>query len=508
MPGTPVKIGPWTGGLNTYSEPTMIADTDAAEIINLDIDLDGSLVNRPPIGVMPSPTGVGGNVLGTYTTKAGITYFVIVDQAHMVRIYDVSSIGSVYSVGSIECSAVVQYQNKLWIVATTNSVNPGGSWDPIAGFVAIPTMARGQSAVIYKERLFIAAGDQATNSNRVNFSAPGNLSSWTPAVDFFDVNNGDGEDIIYIHSFQGYIVVFKTNSTYTFGYDSQPSKGQTQLTSSNIGIASINAFAEYENVLYIIYGNYLYSIQNWNWTQVNIKAPFDYYIFAPITAWSSFSCSVIGNKLVCRYYDNYYVYGLKTKTFSLWRFTKANFTPSHFVQYPILDPVLNKYMYVGGSYNSAETKWWKLIDTPLSVLSESFDISLVTKTYDYGVPYNFKRLHWWGVDILAKTQINFGVHPTVYNTPVTWSQLKAYTWSQLKTWARPVDIVLDVTDSASSTNPSGIRTFIKLLKSLRFRQISFKLSTTVDGTITTGPFRVFGMSAFTTSKELVSKKIS
>lgn len=508
MPGTPVKVGPWTGGLNTYSEATMIADSEATEIINLDIDLDGSLVSRPSIGAMPSTTGNGGNILGTYTTVDGVTYFIIVDRSNVVRAFDISSGASLYTIATLECQTIVQYQNKLWLVATTNSATPGGSWEPVGGFVSVPTMARGQSAVVYKERMFVGAGQQSSNPNRVNFSAPGNFGSWTPATDFFDVNNGDGQAIIKIHSFQGYIVVFKTNSTYTFGYDSQPTKGQTQLVSSTIGVASPNAFAEYENVLYVIYGNSLYQIQNWNWDQVNVKVPFQYYLFKTRSVWSNFSLSVVGNRLICRYFDNYYVYGLKTRAFSLWRFTKADYAPSHFVRYPILDTSTNKMVYMAGSYDNGSAVWWKLVDTPQSFLLESYDISLITKTYDYGVPYNFKRLHWWGVDILAKTVLSFGVHPTVYNTPVMWSQLKAFTWSQLKTWARPIDVVLDVTDSASSTNPSGIRTFIKLLKSLRFRQISFKLTTTVDGTLATGPLRIFGMTAFTTSKELVSKKIS
>jgi len=50
--------------------------------------------------------------------------------------------------------------------------------------------------------------------------------------------------------------------------------------------------------------------------------------------------------------------------------------------------------------------------------------------------------------------------------------------------------------------------FQRLNKGLRFRQISFKLSTTVDGTTTTGPLRVFSLTAVTSSKALVSKKIN
>src|SRR6185503_10440488 len=49
MPGQPVKIGPFVGGMNTYSGPSAIADNEAVEIKNMEIDLDGSLTSRPAI---------------------------------------------------------------------------------------------------------------------------------------------------------------------------------------------------------------------------------------------------------------------------------------------------------------------------------------------------------------------------------------------------------------------------------------------------------------------------
>ena len=49
MSGTPVKIGPFTNGLNILNEPTTIADTECVELLNFDVDLDGSIVSRPPI---------------------------------------------------------------------------------------------------------------------------------------------------------------------------------------------------------------------------------------------------------------------------------------------------------------------------------------------------------------------------------------------------------------------------------------------------------------------------
>ena len=60
----------------------------------------------------------------------------------------------------------------------------------------------------------------------------------------------------------------------------------------------------------------------------------------------------------------------------------------------------------------------------------------------------------------------------------------------------------------SSANPTNVRTYIKLVKSLRFRQLAFRIVSTVDGSINTGPLRIFSVTAFTSNKELVTKKIS
>lgn len=511
MPGSPVIIGPFTQGLNTYNDPTSVSDNECVELYNMDIDLDGALVNRPPIAAMPSAPGNGSTILGTYVTTGGVTYYVIIDTANNLKVFDISSGAALYTISTnIACQAVVQYQNKLWVIATPNSANPGGSWDSVSGFTAIPTMARGVTGTIYKERLFIGSGSQSSTPSRINFSAAANLSSWNAGVDFFDANNGDGQSIVKLYTYSGRIVIFKTNSTYVFGYDSQPTKGQTEIVSTTIGIANSDSFAEFENIMYVIYNNYLYAIQNFNWDQVNVKVPFIKFTFKVRTNTNDSALSVVGNRLICRYYDNFYVYGLKTRAFSIWRFDKADLAPSRFFSYPVLDTTSNATMYVAGNYDTAKNQWYKLLDTPVSSLSESMDLLLTTKTYDYKVAYTYKRLFWWGADLMAKTQVSYRVQPTVFNVPVKWSQISngVTKWSQLKTWGRPIDVSIDVTDSSISANASGVRTFVKLLKALRFRQISFKVSTTVDGTTFTSPFKIFSLTASTASKELVNRKIN
>jgi hypothetical protein len=49
MPGAPIQVGPFIGGLNTFSDATAIADNELTVCENFELDLDGSLKSRPPI---------------------------------------------------------------------------------------------------------------------------------------------------------------------------------------------------------------------------------------------------------------------------------------------------------------------------------------------------------------------------------------------------------------------------------------------------------------------------
>ena len=188
MTGSPVKIGPFLNGLNTFSEPTAVTDTECTELTNFDIDLDGSIVSRPSTGILPSSAGNGPIILGFYTSTANIVYVIITDNANNIKAYDLSSGAALFTiVTGVKCRTVAQYANKLWIVATPDSASPGGSWDPVGGYTSVAAIARGNSCCVYKERLFVSSGPAATaNPNRVNFSNAANFSTWS-GTDFFDV---------------------------------------------------------------------------------------------------------------------------------------------------------------------------------------------------------------------------------------------------------------------------------------------------------------------------------
>lgn len=513
MAGEPVKIGPFVGGMNTYSSEAAIADNEAVQILNMDVDLDGSLVSRPGLNVThTAPVSGLSHIIGTYTSKTGV-FYLIYAFAGSCRAYNTSTNTwvSIQNGSFVDC---VQYNNKLWLVLLpSGTTQGGGSWDPDAGYTAITDMPRGYACCIYKERMFIAAsvnGD-TTSINRIKFSGPANPGSWT-TTDTLDVNAGDGQDIVNLTVFDSSIVVFKSDSTYIYAYESSPTKGQIQAVSQTIGANNNYCVTEYENNLFVMHEDKVYRVSNWQWEHANLKVPFQYINTESFGAEEGTSIAAVGNRILCRYYNTYYALGTKTGAWVKWSFGDGitNYFPTDFTRDPSLDPALGSTRYFAANRTSTTTDWFEFIDS-VGVVARSegtYPVSLITKAYDYGVPYGFKRLFWWGVDLFAKTEVNFRVSPIAYNIPVTWGQLGQHPFSEYLTWGRPLDISIDVTDSAGGSNPSGFRTFIKLLMGLRFRQVQFRLDSESDGSTSSGPLRIFSLTSFIDNKELVSKKVS
>lgn len=516
----PVRIGPFTGGLNLYSDPSTIGDTECADINNFDIDLDGTLVSRPPVMRLTGPSTQGLLILGYFTWTNGVVYIIASTTSGATNTYQYNTNTNVWTsiTATISATAMVQYNNKVYLVSPFASANPGGSWDPTGGFVAVATMPHGVTAAMYKERMWIGSGTGHTTPSRLFFCTPLGIAGTGPGgtwnvADFIDVNNGDGQNIITILNFNGAIIVFKQNSTYMFAYDSQPTKGAVQALST-IGISDRDCVVVFEGVMYVMFSGYVYAVTNWNWEQLNVKVPFSYVNTRLGLTSGDYSLSIVSNRLICRYFDTFYVYGFKTKAWTKWTFTSdLGVFPHKFFKYPLADPTTGIAKFYASSalnvvVNTKSLQTFR--DTYTVTESESMNVSVRSKTYNFNVPYSYKRLFWWGVDLLSNSPINAVLIPVSYGQPVTWDQMSTYTWDQvaMNTWNNPLNIPLDVTDSADIQNVSGVRMFVKFLKSIRFRQVAFNLSSTVDGTTSTGPLRLFSITAFVANKELSNKKIN
>lgn len=500
-----VRLGPFIGGLNIASDPTSIGDTDVAVLENLELDLDGSLVSRPPIVAVGAQIPAGGSttitkLLGYYTTPGGASYL-IGHNGEKTYYYDGTSWSEI---AAFPASDVTQYRDKLWVLAPHGHSESGGSWSPSDGFAAVSTMPKGSTIVAHKERLWIGLGPTAPeNGSRLYYSDVGDPTGWPGGGHFLNVNAGDGQNIVGIYLYYNDLLIFKTRSTYRFSYSSAPDTGVVSKISETIGLASTDSAVAHDNSLYIVFTDKVYELVNYNFNQVNNKVPLvsDSY---PTNMAYNVSISAWNDRLIVNYFGTCYVYSLRTSTWSTW---KTSFPIGHVLSEPVTTLSQRPTAYVSNA-DAGDRNLYHVQEDLVPGRTEEMECTVVTKNYDYQSAHTFKRLSWWGVDTVNKAEIETLVTPIVHAPGVTWNDLADKTWADLGTWQRPLDITIEITDQVVSESSSGYRKFIKLLKSLRFRQVNFKVIFKITGSPETSPAKLFSITTFVGVKERVSQKVS
>ena len=535
MPGTPVSIGPFFGGMNDRNDPSTIEDVQCAYLYNFDIDVDGSIISRPSFFSsfqgQAGLEGLSGVIPLTTYVNIGQRFVIVsaLDENDSFREiiaaidYDTGIRTTVISTPSAKYTDVLQYDNTLWVISEAAPVN-GGKWTPSAGWTSVSGIPSGIACTVYKERMFVV-----TKNGRLYFSKLADFTQW-PASNFFDVNPGDGQKVQAIIQHMGQLIIFKDNSTYLFSYDSAPENASIQKVSSSIGTESRRSVVVHENMLYTFYNNSLYAINNWRWEDVSVKVHIADSPDAP-TAPQEYRAGTamlasVGRRIIVRYRTKFWVYFPDLEAWTRWGGRETPLTDYDdswdiFLKIPWVRSDGYHEYWVGnyiqrrfdGSQNNINREYCFIdgyLNSPSGIV---FDARLVSKMYDYQLPYNFKRLHWWGIDLEAKKTIEARVYPIAYNTKATWDDIRALniTWDQAaasgRTWDRPLDIAINVSDSYEIDYKSNLRAFIKYIKSLRFRKISFEVFTDdLDGTQNTGPLQIFSAIAVISNKQLGPRK--
>jgi hypothetical protein len=506
MPGDDVVIGPFVGGLNTASDPTSIGDNEVADISNFDIDFDGSLVSRPPIttGVQGPVSGQNCDIIGIFVDATNGQVYVIGSTNNEIFYFNAGAWTSITT--GFRASAAIQYLDKMWIVAEPGSTSNGGQWSPSFPFAAVATMPKGQSIQIYKERLWIGAGLKETvNSSRMYFSAIADGTTWA-GVDFIDVNKGDGQKLVDIYSLSNNLYVFKEDSTYVFSYDSAPTKGNLQPVSKVVGTSNLRCIVQYENILYVYHEGFVYELINYNYTKLNVKVDFTSDTSLATSYFRPVAMSVIGDRIILRYFEMQYVFYIKLRAWSKW---ESSFVVGRWWKLPKdINSNFND-SYTTHSYLLNNRAIYNLYDGFDLTKTETYTCYIKTKIYDFDTPTAYKRLYWWGIDLLGQGNVVAKVTPVVYSSAVTWGNLAARTWGSLliNTWGQP--LVKD--NSVSETIPIAnnmIRKLVKSLKALRFRSIFFEVTMSTTGTILTAPCKLFKIIPLVKPKSKVAKKVN
>lgn len=555
-----LKIGPFAGGINRYSDISAIADDEMADCVNFDIDLDGSLKSRPPWHVLYaaqfSNTAGGANppddfqlilMTGTYESVR----FVILQSNHTgtggayIYYLDGPNAGVLALIASGNYSTATRYGDHVYLTPDVDGVNSLGTGkDYILNTGAISdilNMPRGYSATVYKERLWICGRRGTPNSSRLFFSDPGNFTSW-PGTNFFDINPGDGDATQDVIVYQDNLLVFKDSATYVLSYDTGPAQAVLQLVNGDVGVMGPRCVVAYENSIFVMQYNRVYEMINYDYTRISVKLPFEYDGNTPVTgftgqAWKyQLWARLCGDRLVCRFYNRLYVYHLRLRAWTRWDSLDVNIQGLG----PIMlldstngqtDQKLGHNTYVatsslqknydsGGTGSSGAWKTYVKIfrlddyyegsyteDGDISASSVDIELGMISKAYDIGLSHRFKRLMHWGVDTITGRSITGIVFPYSISYKVTWGDLHTVQWHTLNTWGYPLFSIPNTTQ----TQPVGAglaRRYIRFPRSLRFRLVQFEVDMLTVGNTSDGPARIYSLTAFIGGKQLVPKAVN
>lgn len=506
MPGQAIQIGPFVGGLNSFSDPTAVADNELVQCLNFELDLDGSLISRPPIvdQHITMPAGATGNLalLGYYYGSAGAAFLIGSDGLNST--YYFNGVTWILITNTISATAMTQYNDLAWLLAPVGSANPGGSWSPGAGFTPVPALPQGEVIVAHKERLWVAIGKNATvNGTRLYVSNVAAPTVWPG--NFISIGSGDGQNIVQVIVYFNDLLIFRTNSIYRFAFSSDPATGESSRIVADIGLADKQCVASLDSSVYFMYDDKAYEMVNYRVNRINEKAPLRATTMAGI--YLSYAVSIFNQRVIFSYFDTMFVFSLKTRTWTTW-ISQAN-GPIGKIYAVQTNSVIEEA--IAHSSSNRSFKIFHIADT-ITTDAETMLCIVQTKNYNYEASSVFKRLFWWGADAVFRGQVTAVAHPVVFNYAVTWGQLRlaGVTWGQALayTWGQPISGTLEVQTIRDTTGSGSLRKFVKFLKSLRFRQIYFKLVFNSDGSISTAPVRLFALMTYVNTHQRVSKTVS
>lgn len=524
MPNEVLKLGPFNGGLNIGSDPVLIADNELITCLNLELDIDGSLVSRPAIQVTFQGAAnqrllifgsvVFSSVLYLFATRNGDTFV----SSNAGSSWTALTPGGL----SRECKTMEVYNNTVWMPATPTSANGGISWTVGGGAVAVAAMPRANKCIVHKNRLYTCPGETATsNESRLSFSQAADFTTW-PGANIIDVQPGDGDTLNNIAVYQDNLLLFKGESIHVLAYDLDPVDAILREINPVVGSTGSFGVTQYENTVYSMHRNKVYAINNFNFEIINVKVPLTFDNSLPTSTTARYEpqhLSMLGERLVVRYYNRTYVYQVRTRTWCEWDKTDDTST----IEWHIFGPLVRARdltgsgadaYYTGYSFDvsSGGYKVIKIQDGRFSGAAEGtgshkFYCIATTKDYDMADPVRFKRLMWWGVDVITGKDVMGSITPITLISSVTWDALTTQAWADLGTWGNPISASVANVEVVTGDNVANTNKLIKFGKSLRFRKANFSLRLETDGT-PTQPTKIFQYVAVVGVKQLVSARIS
>jgi hypothetical protein len=526
MPGTVMPIGPFLKGLhNSAGTGEYIADDELFDLVNLEVDSDGSLANRPAVNSIV-PTGFTGRfkVIGTFFPAGGAKYLVISYGSGFGTTGLLSlSTFSITASRAIKSNVAAQYNNLLFVVPSSDSAaGTGGYWSGAStpAWTAATRMPNGDDACVFNDRLWITAGLSAVAANDsyvwyscllhpeiwIGDTGPGGGASPNDAG-FITTESGNGQRTVSILVMNNDLVIFKEHSTFRFNYSTDPAKGGITKISSTIGTPTNRCAVSFDNNnVYVLHDTSVYELYNYTYTKISTVLSMIPVIDNNIYSDSQYGLAIFQNRLFVRYYGREYVFSLQTGRWSRWVST------SQFSALFIVPNFQGTYAAAFGhsisSVNPLQLNY--ILDHRVTGVgtNESFNCSIITKTYDFSLPWAYKVLFWWGMAISTSGTTTVSAQIPSSTTNYTWNGLAAKfgTWQGVNSantpWSNNAPTIIN--SVVPPERGAYAKKFLKFNKKLRFRQVIFNISTpAISNTIGDACVRIYDISAFVLQRQTV-----
>lgn len=484
--GTPVQIGPFTGGLNVLEDPRNIQDDQLQVCKNVDIGRDGSLTTRTGLRIIQTAFATAQVPLDSALLPSGVSRFFKRDTANTIQYKDGAAIidsaiawTGLGTAAAERTEKAVQYAGFMYFIPKGGTAVGVSHNLSTAVSASITGMPKGTSAVVFKDRLFIFGPVDGNNTptQRVYYSAATDFTNW-PATNFFDIVPGDGEGVVAAAVANDTLVFFKRHSTFALFYDIDPGLGTLRRVNSEIGATGPKGVVSHENTLYLISDRSIYRIQNFLFDDIgsNVNLPGQ-----RINLTNAFedSAIVLGNKLMFIVNTSgtnfkYFVYHPDLEAWSTYDFLQK---PRDFKPVNVAAGFPELVTFGGDLLNF-------LIFSPYRTDAAAYgdypggvtDVAIISKKFSYAEFGTFKRMFWWGVE----AAINTG--------SIT-----------LQMWVTPTNI-----GEATITSTGEDVKFYKSFKTSRFRFLEYRILASAASQ----RIKILQGTAYVAGKTEVSKNVT
>lgn len=507
------------GGLNNVADATTLLNNEFGRIANLDVDVNGGLVSRPPIvKVAPAPDANYMRLVGYWTNTAG-TQHAVVASSGGTWICNLDTL--VYTkITNVVASGAAQYKGRLYICSKTEA---GGYWNGAAftqlssGALAMP---KGEQIQLFKSRLWLISAEAGSERGRIYFSridtlgpSPTSTDEWETSLDFFDVSVGDGQWITCLRPGQNELFIWRNGSTFFFKYDSTPLAGRLELLNATIGSDNEHGVDQYEFSFLVLSGGRLYRFVSYNYYPLNDQQKVR---LRPTTAdglEQTSGVSVFGRRALVWYGGTTYVLDLDQGAWSTWE--SPTTMVGVFKRRPRREDDLTPDVAYGwtASSDAALRGLYRIQDFFDATSTEEIVCEIQTKAFDWEQPDAWKRIWYWSADVLTGRQVQGTLVPIMLDAfGADWDEMEDVVdgWDglELGTWDMPTSVseIVDKTVDFAYGAPYRVNVTFPGIDQ-RYRRAMFELRLTNDGTTGTGPSRIVGLTFHTQVKGRIGELV-